>query len=150
MITMYYPLFIDFTGKKVLIVGGGRVGARRAKYLLSAGAEVTVLSKEFSKGLEDSKAELVKADAFKTDIDYSRYFLVVAATDDEKVNNKVSLRAMDAGALACNASDHTKGDIVFPMVADVAGHTLAYTTLGENPKLLAKIKKLIEDEFESK
>ena len=124
------------------------MGQRRANYLLNAGAEVTVLSKEFDKVLDGSKAELVKADAAKEGIDYTRYFLVVAATDDEKLNSELSLRARDVGVLVCNASEHAEGDIVFPMVADVEGHTLAYTTLGENPKLLAKIKKLIEDEFE--
>ena len=43
---MFYPLFIDLKGKKVLVVGGGKVGTRRALYMLKAGAEVIVISKE--------------------------------------------------------------------------------------------------------
>ena len=46
----YQPLFVDFTGKKVVIFGGGAVGERKAAYF--AGADVTVVSREFSPGLE--------------------------------------------------------------------------------------------------
>lgn len=146
----YYPLFINISGKKVLVFGGGSVGARRTKYLLDAGAKVTVVSKEFSDELKESGATLVAAEAIEHLGDIRGAFLVVAATDDADANESIARSAREAGVLVCRADDHTKGDVVFPMTAMVGGNTLAYTTLGENPKLLRKVKRLIEDEFARK
>ncbi len=147
---MYYPLFIDFSDKTVLVFGGGSVGARRTKYLLDAGAKVTVVSKEFSEELKASGATLVAAEAEEHLGDIREAFLVIAATDDPDANETITRAALEAGVLVCCADDHTKGDVVFPMTALVCGHTLAYTTFGENPKLLHKVKRRIEDEFARK
>lgn len=148
---MLYPLFIDFKGKKVLVVGGGRIGTRRAISLREHGAEVTVVSKTFTKELlETSGINLIKRDASefeKRDLIDGSFFMVVTASDDKKVNEKLGEAARERGMLVNRADAHNKGDVVFPMVSRVCGHTMAYTTLGENPKLLKKIKKRIEDEF---
>ena len=42
--TKRFPLFVDLTGKKALVIGGGTVGLRRAEVLARFGAEVTVVS----------------------------------------------------------------------------------------------------------
>ena len=43
-----FPLFIDLTGRKAVVVGGGAVGLRRAKALRRYGAEVTVVSPDLA------------------------------------------------------------------------------------------------------
>ena len=43
---MNFPLFIDLTDKKVLIVGAGAIAARRATVLVEFGAKVTVVAPE--------------------------------------------------------------------------------------------------------
>lgn len=44
METKRFPLFVDLTGKRAVVIGGGTVGLRRAEVLARFGAEVTVVS----------------------------------------------------------------------------------------------------------
>ena len=144
---MFYPLFIDLDERKALVVGGGKVGTRRARYLHAAGADVSVISSEFSDELKGLDVEFIKGSVKDGLINYPDYFIVVVATDNKDVNEEVSRQARQSGVLVCLADDHTKGDVIFPMTTKVAGHMLAITTLGEDPKKLKRIKELIEDEF---
>jgi precorrin-2 dehydrogenase/sirohydrochlorin ferrochelatase len=43
---MRYPLFLDLTGQKVVVIGAGQVATRKIRTLLAAGAKVTVISPE--------------------------------------------------------------------------------------------------------
>lgn len=145
---MHYPLFIDLKDKRVLVLGGGKVGTKRALALSEYGAKVTVVSKTFTKELKDSGLKLLELDVLDGSLpDLADFFMVVAASDDEKANEEIGRLAALQGVLVNRADDHKKGDVIFPLVCDVSGHTLAYTTLGANPKLLKKIKELIADEF---
>ena len=46
------PLMIDFSGKRIVIFGGGEVGARKAAYFCEE-TEVTVVSRSFSPAFND-------------------------------------------------------------------------------------------------
>ena len=145
---MFYPLFLNLKGKKALVVGGGRIGTKRALTLNKYGADVTVVSKEFSKELiKDHRIKLIKKDLLKDKIRLDRFFLVVTATNNPNVNDRISKLAKRNGILTNRADNHKEGDVVFRMTTKVKGHVLAFTTLGENPKVSKRIKGLIENEF---
>lgn len=44
----YFPLFVDLQGKNILIVGAGKIAARRATVLVEFGADVTVVAPDFA------------------------------------------------------------------------------------------------------
>jgi precorrin-2 dehydrogenase/sirohydrochlorin ferrochelatase len=44
----YYPILVDLTGKKAVVVGGGQVGQRKIETLLKYGAKVQVISMELT------------------------------------------------------------------------------------------------------
>jgi precorrin-2 dehydrogenase/sirohydrochlorin ferrochelatase len=144
---MYYPLFINLKNKKVLIIGGGKVGSRRAKYLLKAGAIVTVISKEFNKELLKVKNRNLRLIKKKTDnkINYTNYFLIIISTNDKKINEKLTKKIKNK-TLVCRADKHSDGNVVFPAVSKIGKNIVAFTTLGKNPKLSKKLKGLIENE----
>lgn len=52
----YFPVFIDLEGKKCLVVGGGRVAARKAAQLLDYGANLLVVAKEISPAMRELAA----------------------------------------------------------------------------------------------
>lgn len=141
---MYLPLFINIVGKDVLVVGGGKVATRRALNLLKNGARVTVISKEFSKELKGKEIELIEKDLSKESISLSKYFLVVIATDDEEVNEKICRIAMDEGILVNRADNFKEGNVIFPIVSEIEGNLIAFTTLGKDPALSRKIREIIE------
>ena len=42
----YFPLFVNLEGRRVLVVGGGKIAARRIRTLLEFGCEITVVAPE--------------------------------------------------------------------------------------------------------
>lgn len=143
---MYFPLYVDLSGKEVLVAGGGIIATRRALVLHENGAKVTVVSKGFSKELVENKdIRLIKKDLRNEEYDVSPYFLVVTATDDSKINEGLSEKAKKNKILINRADKYEAGDVIIPATADVRGHQLAFTTLGKDPKLAKKIKNLVEN-----
>ena len=154
---MYYPLFINLKNKKILIIGGGKVGSRRALYLLKAGALVTVISKEFDKKLETKNKHLkiIKKEINEknlNEISLKNYFLVITATNDKKINEKITNKTKKINKtlknklLVCRADKPSDGDVIFPAVSDVKEVKIAYTSFGKNPRLIKRIKGIIENE----
>ena len=148
---MYYPLFIDLKNKKILVIGGGRVGSRRALYLLEAGALVTVISKEFDKKLEikNKHLKIIKKEINEkklNEISLKNYFLVITATNDKKINEKITKKIKNR-ALVCRADNYKLGNVIFPAVLKVEKNTLAFTTFGKNPKLSKEVKRVLKQQY---
>ena len=47
----YFPLFVNLEGRRVLVVGGGKIAARRIRTLLEFGCEITVVAPEVGEEL---------------------------------------------------------------------------------------------------
>ena len=152
---MFYPLFINLKKKRVLIVGGGNVGFRRALYLLNSGAIVTVISRKFNKGLlkiKNNSLALIKKEiksANNPKINFKRFFLIIIATDDKKINKAIHAQVRKASKnlastiLVCRADRYLAGDVLFPAVSKAGKGIIAFTTLGKNPRLVKRIKDLL-------
>ena len=134
----YLPLFIDLSGKRVVVFGGGSVGTRRALEFARAGAKVTVVADRFSQELEvaarGGALELVRASLSPGD-DVTRYLrgalLAVIATSDQALNGYLARRARELGVLVNNATEASEGDVIFPFRAEpLQGLHIAVTTLG--------------------
>jgi precorrin-2 dehydrogenase/sirohydrochlorin ferrochelatase len=99
------PLFHDFDGERVLIFGGGSVGARKARRF-GQEAETIVVSPTFADA-EFGMAERIRAapdrSAVETWIDQVSPVLVVAATDDESLNEAIEMAACERSILVNRA-----------------------------------------------
>ena len=88
----YLPLFTQIRGKKVLIVGGGAIALRKARLLIDAGADLTLVSPTFERDLlalaAQSKAKLETG--YFAPEHLENKLLVIAATDDVDVNQAVA------------------------------------------------------------
>ncbi len=130
------PLMIDLAGKKVVIFGGGEVGARKARFFAPE-TEVTVVSRSFSSQIASPGIERVTCDlSILGDRDISRMlagvFLAVAATPDTSLNNRIGRVCREMGVLFNNASGEP-GDILIPSVMGGEHFLLALSTGGESP-----------------
>lgn len=130
----FLPLGLDVAGWRCVIVGGGRIGARKAETLLRAGARVIVVSPEASAEITSAavRGELkwvgVRYDA--AHLDGAR--LVVAATDDAELNLRIGRDAALRGVPCCVASSGRFSDVIFPAVHRAGGVTVAVHTDGRN------------------
>jgi len=130
----YTTLGIDMAGLRCLVVGGGRIGARKAATLAAGGAEVTVLAPTISENLP----ELVAAGRVRwQQAEYdaallSGFVLVVAATADEALNLRIAADAEGRGILSCNVSAAARSRVIFPALCREEGITVAVHSHGRS------------------
>ena len=53
MDTPYFPLFINLSGKKILVAGGGKIALRRVRTLMRFGADIRIVSPVLCAELEE-------------------------------------------------------------------------------------------------
>lgn len=137
---MRIPLWLEMSGRRVLVVGGGNVGTRRALMFRGAGAEVRVVAKWFSKRLteaaeRDNGIRLIEADAgneeeLKPHIEWAD--IVVIATDNEEVNNLVWRLAEKHRRWVNDATNAGRTQVVVPYMGEAynGGLKVAVTSEG--------------------
>jgi precorrin-2 dehydrogenase/sirohydrochlorin ferrochelatase len=147
------PLYHDFTDETVLVVGGGPVGARKARRFARE-ADVIVVSPEFP--VDDyGGTERVRAAPDPDDIpewfDRGDPALAVAATNDEAVNEAVESVAQERGVLV-NRADHSggrdPGSVVVPATVRDGDVVVSISTGGASPALSKELRKRIETELD--
>lgn len=147
--TFAYPIMLNLTGKPCVVVGGGRVGARKVKGLLNTGASVTVISPKLVQSLEslaEQKQIVWQSTEYSSNLlDDIQPLLVFAATDSAEVNQQVAADARQLGALV-NIVDGT-GDSDFSNMSTVHRKPIAIgiSTNGASPALSAYLKQRIEE-----
>lgn len=134
-----FPLFVDLTGRTVVVVGGGAVGLRRAEILRRFGAEVTVVSPRLSAPAPGVR-HIPRA---YRDGDLAGAFLALAATDDSAVNAAVGGEARRRGILFNRADCPEACGFFFPAVCQGDGLTAGVVGDGSDHRKTARIAKQI-------
>ena len=150
MTMQYYPIFLDIKGRSCLVVGGGRVGTRKVETLLECGASVTVVSLDATQKLnalsQDQRITLVTR-AYKAS-DLNGKFLLIGATNDEKLNQQLSLDAENRHML-CNIADRPAAcNFILPSIIQQGDLTVAISTSGKSPAFAKKLRKDLELQFD--
>jgi siroheme synthase-like protein len=140
------PLFLDVSGKNVLVVGGGEVAARKAQDLVAANARVCVVAPDVVAAIEElgeASALVVERRRFE-DVDVTDVWLVIAATDDEEVQRRVA-RAAERERVFCVAVDDPANATAYGGAVVRRGPvTIAISTSGEAPALSRLLREVIE------
>ena len=136
-----FPLLLDLAGRRVLVVGGGAVGYRRARDLAAAGAVVTVVTTRTAPLAASVPGVDVVVRPFVDD-DVQGAWLVVAATDDPEVNAAVA-SAADAAGIFCVRADRASGGSA--RVAAVLRRDPVTVTVnaGDDPRRAAQLRDAI-------
>lgn len=147
METLKFPLFIDLNGKRVLIVGGGKIASRRAKTLCMYGADIFVVAPEITDEICQLPVATEKREYLSDDLRGSTF--VLAATDDHTLNHRITQEARSLGMLVNNASDQNDCDFYFPAVALTDELSVGICGTGKDHHAVAEaaasIRKLMEE-----
>jgi precorrin-2 dehydrogenase/sirohydrochlorin ferrochelatase len=147
------PLLHDFTGARVLVFGGGGVGARRAR-TFAREASVIVVSPTFA---DESfgTAERIRASPTPEDIDEwldrVEPALVVAATDSEALNDAIADAAQERSVLinrADRAGERDVGSVAVPATVREDPVVIGISTGGTSPALSRVLRERIETQIE--
>ena len=140
-----YPIFLDLSGRRCVVVGGGEVANRKARKLLQARAEVVVISPEIGPELESVASEVHRRPY--EDGDLAGAYLAFAATDAREANAAVAAEAKERGIPVNVADRPSEGDFALPSTLRRGRLQVAVSTGGASPTLARKIKGELEEAF---
>ena len=144
----YFPFFMELSKQSILLIGGGEVAERKLDLLLKANASVTIVSPEFTSYIE----ELFVNKNINPIKDYynikyltsASFAFVIAATNDESLNEQIAKDANDNKILV-NVVDKPKiCDFIFPSILERGPITVAVSTGGASPVLARMLRTKLE------
>ncbi|WP_324033404.1 siroheme synthase CysG [Aeromonas caviae] len=142
----YLPIFCRLDNKPVLLVGGGEVAERKARLLLDAGAQLTVVAPE----LDPELAELAANGSIEwlagefAPPQLTGKWLVVAATDRREVNALVYQSANQARIFANVVDDPKRSSFIMPSIIDRSPLMVAISSGGKAPVLARLLREKLE------
>jgi precorrin-2 dehydrogenase / sirohydrochlorin ferrochelatase len=144
-----YPVILRLEGKKVVIVGGGRVAERKVTGLLGTGAEIVVVSPEATNEIQglhrDGKIVWKQKSVAGSDIVDA--FLVFVATNNQQINQSIRVSA-GAHQLLTIADDPDGSNFHVPAHFHRGKLSIAISTGGASPTLASKIREQLEGQFD--
>ena len=145
----YYPLCLDISGKRCVVVGGGNVAERKVERLLACGARVEVVGKALTPILAAWKGEekVVHREADYEDSCLSGASLVIGATDDETVNGRIAKDARARGIPVNIVDDPARCDFILPSIVERGDLSIAVSTGGKSPALARKLREELEEAY---
>ncbi len=143
----YLPLFIETTGKKCLIVGGGKVASRKLIPILKTKMKVTLISPEVIEEIElnfqkNKNLKIIKRKFEPEDIEDQ--FLIIAATNEKTTNQKIAKLSKDNNILVNMAEDSLSGNTLIPSVVDRDPIKIAVSSGAASPILTRLVKTKLE------
>ena len=142
----YLPIFCRLDNKPVLLVGGGEVAERKARLLLDAGAQLTVVAPD----LDPELAELAANGSIEwlagefAPAQLTGKWLVVAATDRREVNALVYQSANQARIFANVVDDPKRSSFIMPSIIDRSPLMVAISSGGKAPVLARLLREKLE------
>ena len=148
---MWFPLFVNLKNKKVLVIGGGKVAFKKISKIMEYEADITVIAEnipeekllelknlkiENNRKIENNKDEIEKL--------VEEYFLVIAATDNEELNENIAEICDSKGILINNASSKTKMNVMFGGIVKNDEFQIAISTSGKNCRRSRAMKSEIQ------
>ncbi|HEX6470782.1 MAG TPA: uroporphyrinogen-III C-methyltransferase [Streptosporangiaceae bacterium] len=142
-----YLLGLRLAGRRVVVVGGGRVAQRRVPALLAAGAHVVLVAPEVTPSLEDLPVEWHRRPYRTGDLDGA--WLVQACADDAKVNATVAAEA-EARRVWCVRADDAEASAAWTPASGVVdeahgGGLVVGVLAGGDPRRAAGIRDAVVD-----
>jgi uroporphyrin-III C-methyltransferase/precorrin-2 dehydrogenase/sirohydrochlorin ferrochelatase len=136
-----FPAFLKLNGRRVVLVGGGRVAAGKLQGLVAEGAKVTVVAPDIRPELEQPGVVLERRAFDETDLDEAWYVVAAAPSD---VNRQV-LAAAERRRVFVNAVDDPAHATAYAGgVVRRDGVTIAISTDGRAPALAGLLREALD------
>lgn len=141
-------MFVDLDSRSCLVVGGGDVALRKTRSLLERGARLEVVAPDVVPELSDLVDNRdLHVQAFDNKFCEDK-FLVVAATGDPELNERVAESAKQSGALVNVVDSPEISDFISSAVFRRGDLQVAVSTGGSSPGLAARIRQELEQEYD--
>ena len=139
----YFPMFIDLSDKKIVVVGGGNIATRRVRTLLQFTRNITAIAPKCTMELQElgktGYVNLITRPVKRSDFDMA--YMVIAATNDWKLN--------DEGIYVNVADDKSKCDFYFPGIYMKDEVVVGITASGLDHSRAKKVRIAIQEAMEA-
>ncbi|GAB4274606.1 MAG: hypothetical protein Kow0029_15110 [Candidatus Rifleibacteriota bacterium] len=140
----FMPLFFKMQGKNVLIVGAGKVAARKAMEFLKYEARITVIAPEIDNRLAETVGiRLLQREATENDVS-DKFSFVLIATDCKDTNEKIQTKCNELRIPCSRADDFTKSDFFSAMNLEKSSISVS-VFCGGTPEISKLLQKRIEE-----
>jgi len=142
----YLPLFIDLKQRKCLVVGGGEIAARKAGLLVKAQTTVIIVAPKVSTSTQQmiDNGDVTWWQAEFASQHLLDITLVIAATDNEAVNQQVYQQAKAQNILVNVADCPELCDFILPSILDRSPIVVAVSSGGKSPILARQLRARLE------
>ena len=137
-----FPVALVLENRRVLVVGGGKVAARKVAALLEAGALVTVVSPELAPGFPSPVEHITR---YYRNGDCADFALVFAATNLRQVNQRVAEDARTHRVPVNDASAPTNSDFHTQAILRRGPISVGISTGGLSPIVSAHLKQIVQN-----
>ncbi len=145
----FYPVSLDISDKKCVVIGGGEVAERKIMRLLECGARVVLVGKSIIPGLramsEEGVIEHVPCDYSEEHIEGA--FLVIGATDRDDVNERIYRDSNSRGILVNIVDEPARCNFIVPAIFRRKDLLIAISTGGKSPALAGRLRKSMEEKY---
>lgn len=143
----FLPISINVTGKKILMVGGGKIATHKAQIAKRFVDNVTVIAPEISEEIEALGFTTIRKRYEASDLD--GYFLVYIVTADETLNRQIKADAEARGILASVCDAPLLCDFVSPAIHKIDHITIAVSSNAQNVYQSVDIRNQIKEQFDN-
>lgn len=144
----YFPFYMDISGKKCVIVGGGKVALRKTEKLLSFSPDITVVAPKICAELEKLPLTFIRRE-FR-DADLSGAFMAIAATEDNALNTRISKLCRERNIHINSVDDIENCSFIFPALVHKDDITVGISTGGTSPVFAKFLRMSIEEQLDGR
>ncbi|HRL21975.1 siroheme synthase CysG [Alcaligenes sp. SDU_A2] len=141
-----FPLFANLKHRAVLVIGGGEIAERKVRLMLACGARVTVVAPHVVDTLQElarlERITLIAASYQTSHLNGA--WLIIAATDQRTVNQRIAQDAQDARILVNVVDDPELSSFQVPAIVDRSPLIIAISSTGSAPMLARRVREQLE------
>lgn len=139
----FLPISLNITGKKIVIIGGGKVGLHKATILHRFTDEATIISPIFREGFKELPFTLIQKTYDKEDIRDA--FLAYICTENEELNTRIKQDAETLGVLASVCDNPPLCDFISPAIYQEENVSIAVSSNAQDVRRSIRIRDRIKN-----
>ena len=146
----YFPMFVNLENKKIVVAGGGNIATRRVKTLLKFTRNITVIAPKMTAELQElgKIGQIITVFRPVKRSDFAQAYMVIAATNDWKINDEIYRICKQEGVYVNVVSDKEKCDFYFPGIFMQDDLVVGITASGLDHKKARRLREEIEKALE--
>ena len=128
----HFPIFVDISDKKAVVIGGGTIARRRIETLLNFNIDIVVVSPHITEEIEDNLSNITYIkDTYKREY-IKGAWLVLACTDSRSANRQIGIDAKSENMLVSVCDCKEECNCYFPGVVFEENVTIGICGDGHN------------------